>query len=92
MTKIRASHILVKDKAFAQKLLADIKAGADFGAVARKHSICPSNAKGGDLGFFGKGQMVKQFESAAFALQKGQVSEVVQTEFGYHIIMQTDQK
>lgn len=92
MSKIRASHILVKDKAAAQKILAEIKSGADFASLAKKHSICPSKAAGGDLGFFGKGMMVKPFETAAFALKKGEVSDVVQTDFGFHIIKLTDQK
>ena len=87
--KIQCSHILVKDEAVARKLAQDLKAGADFGAQAKALSECPSKANGGDLGKFGKGQMVPAFEKAAYALQVGQVSELVQTQFGYHIIKRT---
>jgi parvulin-like peptidyl-prolyl isomerase len=90
--QVRASHILVKDEKTAKKLKAEIDNGADFAKVAKKHSKCPSGASGGDLGFFGKGQMVKEFEDAAFSLSVGVVSAPIKTEFGYHLIMVTAKK
>ncbi len=73
-------------KAKAQSVLDKVKAGGDFGELAKQYSEDSSASNGGDLGFFGKGQMVKQFEDAAFALQPGQVSGLVKTQYGYHII------
>ena len=90
--KIRASHILVKTEEEAKKLLEEIKNGADFAKLASEHSICPSGRDGGDLRFFGRGMMVKPFEDAAFALKKGEVSEPVETQFGWHLIKLTDIK
>jgi peptidyl-prolyl cis-trans isomerase C len=101
---IRASHILVKVPADADEtaktaLKAKIDAarervvkGEDFAKVAGEVSECPSRAQGGDLNFFGPGQMVKPFEEAAFALKSNEVSQVVTTTFGYHIIKQTGSK
>ncbi|HWI40433.1 MAG TPA: peptidylprolyl isomerase, partial [Verrucomicrobiae bacterium] len=95
---VRASHILIsveqnaspeekkKAKEKAEELLKKIKGGADFAALAKSDSACPSSQQGGDLGEFGKGQMVPAFEEAAFALKPGEVSGVVETQFGYHII------
>ena len=88
--KIRASHILVKTEEEAKKLLEEIKNGADFAKLASEHSMCPSGRDGGDLRFFGRGMMVKPFEDAAFALKKGEVSEPVETQFGWHLIRLTD--
>ena len=88
--KIRASHILVKTEEEAIKLLEEIKNGADFAKLASEHSMCPSGRDGGDLRFFGRGMMVKPFEDAAFALKKGEVSEPVETQFGWHLIKLTD--
>ena len=88
--KIRASHILVKTEEEAKKLLEEIKNGADFAKLASEHSMCPSVRDGGDLRFFGRGMMVKPFEDAAFALKKGEVSEPVETQFGWHLIKLTD--
>jgi len=88
----RASHILVKDKTLAQDLLKKIKQGANFEALAREHSTCPSKSKGGDLGWFGPGKMVKPFEDAVSRLGNGSVSDLVSTQFGIHIIKKTGQK
>ncbi|MCK5685753.1 peptidylprolyl isomerase [bacterium] len=102
--QVKASHILIKFDAKAKKeekdkalkkikeILAKIKKGEDFGKLAEKHSECPSGKKGGDLGFFKSGQMVKPFEKAAFSMKKGETSDVVETRFGYHIIKTTDKK
>ena len=89
-SKIKASHILVEKQTQALKLLDELKNGADFKDLARKNSTCPSGKRGGDLGSFGRGQMVKPFETAAFSLKVGEVSkEPVRTQFGYHIIKRT---
>lgn len=105
--EVKASHILIstqdaegkalsdKDKANKKKeaedILAKIKAGEDFGDLAKKYSNDPGSAKnGGDLGFFAKGVMVAEFENTAFSLEKGKVSDLVESEFGYHIIKVTD--
>ena len=90
--KVRASHILVKTKEEADKLLEKINNGADFGELAKEHSMCPSKRDGGDLGFFGRGMMVKPFEDAAFELEVDQVSEPVETQFGWHLIKLTGKK
>ncbi|MHC4186471.1 MAG: peptidylprolyl isomerase [Planctomycetota bacterium] len=106
--QVRASHILLtpdttdpnadpneaksRAKAKAEGLLEHIKAGADFAALAKNNSGCPSAAKGGDLGFFGKGRMVPAFEKAAFESKVGQVTDIVETRFGYHIIQVTARK
>lgn len=79
-------------KSKAAEVLAKVKAGEDFAELAKKHSQDSSAANGGDLGFFGKGQMVPEFEQAAFALPVGQTSEVVKTKFGYHIIKVLEKK
>jgi peptidyl-prolyl cis-trans isomerase C len=84
--QIHARHILVDTKEAAEKVIADLKAGKSFEELA-KQSKDPSGQNGGDLGFFGKGQMVPPFETAAFALQPGQFTqEPVQSEFGWHVI------
>lgn len=102
--QVRASHILLmyagsarstatrsKEEAEAQiaELASQVAAGADFAELARQHSDCPSGKSGGDLGTFGRGQMVKPFEDAAFGLEVGGTSGVVETDFGYHLIRRT---
>lgn len=101
---VTASHILVKvdqgasddDKAKARAKIDAIRgralAGEDFAALAKENSDCPSSAKGGDLGTFGRGQMVKPFEDAAFSQEIGTVGEVVETQFGFHVVKVTDRK
>jgi len=85
--EIRASHILVETEDEAKAIKAELDGGADFAALAQEKSIDPGAANGGDLGFFGKGMMVPPFEAAAFALaEPGDVSEPVQSQFGWHII------
>ena len=88
----RASHILVKDRAMAEDLLKKIKQGASFESLAKENSNCPSKSSGGDLGWFGPGQMVPPFESAVKQLSPGSVGDVVQTQFGYHLIKCTGKK
>jgi peptidyl-prolyl cis-trans isomerase C len=88
----RASHILVKDRSVAEDLLKRIKAGSSFESLAREFSTCPSKSSGGDLGWFGPGKMVAQFESAVKQMSSGSVSGVVQTQFGYHLIKCTGRK
>ncbi len=102
--QVRASHILIKvdpkaepsQKAEARKKIEDIqqklKAGEDFAALAKASSECPSSAEGGDLGYFRRGQMVKPFEDAAFSLKPGETSDIVETQFGYHLIKVVDKK
>lgn len=87
--KVRCSHILVKDQARAQQLLQELQNGGDFAQLAKQNSDCPSKANGGDLGAFGRGQMVPEFDRAAFALEVGALSDLVKTRFGYHIIKRT---
>ena len=89
MTEVRASHILVKTEEEAKKLLDEIKNGESFAEAAQKYSLCPSGREGGDLGYFGRGMMVKPFEDAAFNMEVGDVSDPVQTQFGWHLIQLT---
>ncbi len=88
--EVRASHILVNTEEEARRLYDEIKSGKDFAQAAEEASICPSGMSGGDLGFFSRGMMVKSFEDAAFSLEKGELSQPVQTEFGWHLILVTD--
>lgn len=102
--QVRASHILIKvdpqadesQRVEARKKIAEIQQklqkGEDFATLAKESSQGPSSAKGGDLGYFRRGQMVKPFEEAAFALKPGEVSDVVETRFGYHLIKVIDKK
>lgn len=102
--RVKASHILIKvdetdtaaEKEEKQKevgrVLAQLRQGADFAELASQHSWCPSKKDGGDLGFFQRGQMVKPFDDAAFSLGIGELSDVVETQYGYHIIKVTDRE
>ena len=102
--QVKSSHILIKfdpkadesQKAKAHKKIVEIQQklekGEDFAELAKESSQCPSNAKGGDLGYFRRGQMVKPFEETAFALKPGEVSDIVETRFGYHLIKVFDKK
>lgn len=83
--KVHCAHILVKTEQEAKNVLERLNKGEKFANLAQV-SLCPSGKRGGDLGTFGRGKMVKEFETAAFALQKGQISAIVKTKFGYHII------
>jgi len=86
-SQVHASHILVKTQDEAQNILNDLKADkTSFAKAAESRSICPSGRRGGDLGWFTRGKMVREFENAAFALNKGELSGLVRTEFGWHII------
>ena len=102
--QVSASHILLmyagsmnstasrtKDEAIAQinALKTQINDGADFAALAAENSDCPSGQQGGELGTFGRGQMVPEFEEAAFSMDAGATSDVVETDFGYHLIKRT---
>lgn len=106
--QVKASHILIptqdeSGKPFseeqikeankkAQDILQKVKSGGNFEQLAKENSSCSSSENGGDLGYFGKGQMVEEFEKVAFSLDKGEISEVVETNYGYHIIKLTDKK
>ncbi|MDG6220326.1 MAG: peptidyl-prolyl cis-trans isomerase [Candidatus Thermoplasmatota archaeon] len=92
MAKVRASHILVKTEQKANELHQKLMAGEDFAKLAKLNSDCPSSRNGGDLGLFGKGQMVPEFEKAAFSLEIGQISKPVKTQFGWHLIKVTEKK
>ena len=84
--KVHCAHILVKTEKEVSAVLERLKKGEKFSAIAKDVSLCPSKKRGGDLGTFGRGQMVKEFEKTAFSLDKGQISGIVKTKFGYHII------
>jgi len=103
--QIRASHILLMYRGSAHSIasrsqqdaataIAELRdqlvEGGDFADFAERYSDCPSSEEGGDLGYFGRGAMVPEFEEKAFGLKVGEVSEVVETEFGYHLIQRTD--
>jgi len=90
---VKASHILVKDEETANKVISELDDGKNFEDVAKEYSICPSKEKGGDLGFFNKGKMIPEFETAAFALDKGETTKApVKSQFGYHIIKLTGRR
>lgn len=90
--KIQASHILVDDEKTAKDIKGKIDKGEDFAKLAEEFSTCPSKERGGDLGYFAKGEMAKEFSDVAFKMEVGQISDPVKTQFGYHIIKLTDKK
>jgi peptidyl-prolyl cis-trans isomerase C len=90
MTQATARHILVDTEEQCQNLKTEIEGGADFAALASTHSKCPSGSKGGDLGSFGPGQMVKEFDAVVFNEAVGQVHGPVKTQFGYHLLEVTE--
>ncbi len=88
--KITASHILVKSQEKAEEILNKLKIGKSFEELAKENSLCPSKKRGGNLGTFSRGQMVREFEKIAFNLKKGEISAPVKTQFGWHIIKRTN--
>lgn len=86
MAEATARHILVDNEALCEELKTKIIDGSDFGDVAREHSSCPSSRRGGDLGTFGPGQMVKEFDEVVFSANLNEVQGPVQTQFGYHLL------
>src|SRR3546814_569844 len=87
-----SSDVCSSDLEKAEEVIKLLKAGNDFAEVAKKHSIGPSAPQGGDLGYFVRGEMVKPFADAAFALKKGQISKPVKTKFGWHVIKLEDRR
>ena len=90
--KVHAAHILVGGEGKAKELSDKINSGGSFAELARAYSECPSKKRGGDLGWFGRGMMVREFENAAFNGEKGTVIGPVKTEFGWHLIRIIDKK
>jgi len=84
--RVHCAHILVKTESEVKKILERLGKGEKFSRIAKEVSLCPSGKRGGDLGTFRRGQMVKEFETVAFALRKGQISAIVKMKYGYHII------
>ena len=87
---VHAAHILVDDEDKAKEIAQKLDEGADFEELAKEHSSCPSSERGGDLGNFGRGQMVPEFDEKVFSMEDGTISEPVKTQFGYHIIKRID--
>lgn len=90
-SKVHALHILVKSENEANELLFDLRRGKDFGELAKEKSLCPSGKKGGDLGWFGRNQMVKEFEQLAFSLPVNELGKC-KTQFGWHIVKVVESK
>lgn len=90
--QVKASHILLKAEKEAKDVLAQVKAGGNFEELAKKFSTDGAASKGGDLGWFSKGSMIPEFEKVAFTMKEGQISDVVKTKFGYHIIKLTGKR
>jgi parvulin-like peptidyl-prolyl isomerase len=84
--QVHCAHILAKTEQEAKTILERLNKGEKFANIAKQVSLCPSGKRGGDLGTFGRGKMVKEFETAAFKLNKGEISPIVKTKFGCHII------
>lgn len=91
-TEVHALHILTRTKNQSRAIIMRVNNGESFKELARQFSNCPSGKVGGDLGWFGRGQMVPEFEKAAFETPKGEISDPVQTEFGYHVIKVIDKR
>ncbi len=91
-TQVRAEHILVKTAVEAQQIKKEIDNGGDFEYYARMYSICPSGRNGGDLGYFERGQMVREFEKAAFNTPVGEVTNPIYSQFGWHLIKVLDKR
>jgi peptidyl-prolyl cis-trans isomerase C len=92
MSQATARHILVDSEENCQALKSEIEGGADFAEIARQHSTCPSGQRGGDLGSFGPGMMVPEFDKVVFSAEVGTVQGPVQTQFGYHLIEVTSRE
>lgn len=91
--EVNASHILVEDEETAKQIIAQLKNGADFAALAKDHSLDGTSENGGELGYFAKTDVVPEFAEAAFALRKGRFTETaIQSQFGYHVILQNDKR
>ena len=86
MAKARARHILVDSKEQCEELKEKILSGDDFAEIAKQHSTCPSGKQGGDLGEFGPGQMVQEFDEVVFSAELNKVQGPVKTQFGYHLL------
>jgi peptidyl-prolyl cis-trans isomerase C len=86
MPRAKARHILVSTKEQCEELKKQIEAGSDFAEMARKHSSCPSSKQGGNLGEFGPGEMVPEFDKVVFSAEIGKVQGPVKTQFGYHLV------
>ncbi len=89
MSEATARHILVDSEEKCQSIIDEIKGGEDFAAAAKKHSSCPSGNNGGELGTFGRGQMVAEFETACFDGEINDVQGPIKTQFGYHVVQVT---
>ena len=87
MTTASARHILVSTQQECEQLKKEIEEGADFAAIAKKHSLCPSGRRGGELGEFSPGQMVKEFDQVVFSKEVGKTHGPVKTQFGYHLVL-----
>ena len=90
MASAKARHILVATETQCAELKTKIEGGADFAAVAKQHSSCPSSSQGGDLGEFGPGMMVPEFDTVVFSAEVGKVQGPVKTQFGYHLLEVTE--
>ena len=86
MPRAKARHILVSTKEQCEELKKQIEAGSDFAEMAKKHSSCPSSKQGGNLGEFGPGEMVPEFDKVVFSAEIGKVQGPVKTQFGYHLV------